>query len=222
MKLLLTSQGLSNQKIKQAFLNNLPKNPEHIKVAFVTTAAYGEEPNPILLEVYRKELRGCGIKTIEDLDLKGKTKEELEQFLSDKDVIFVNGGNTLYLLKYIRESELNKILPNILRKGTIYVGISAGSYVACPTIEMATWKRQDRNIVALKDFTGLNLVPFLLSAHFEEEYRSIIEEQAKKIKYPLVVLTDQQAILCIDNRCKIVGGGEQLVYNGTIKNLEFA
>lgn len=218
MKLLLTSQGLSNQKIKQAFLNNLPKNPEHIKVAFITTAAYGEETNPTWLEIYRKELRGCGIKTIEDLDLKGKTKEKLEQLLSNKDVIFVNGGNTFYLLKYIRESELDEILPNILRKGTIYVGISAGSYVVCPTIEMATWKRQDRNIAGVKDFTGLNLVPFLLSAHFKKENQKMIEDQSKKIKYPLIVLTDQQAVLCIDNRSQIIGEGKQLIYNESIKN----
>lgn len=219
MKLLLTSQGLSNQKIKQAFLDNLPKNPEDIKVAFVTTAAFGETEDPFWLEDAREELRDCGIKHIKDLDLKGKRKEELKQILSDKNVLFVNGGNTFYLLKYLRESGLQEFLPKLLDRGLLYVGISAGSIIAGPSVEVAGWKNLDKNKVKLRDLTGLHLVPFSLFVHYTKKYKTLVEEKIKYVEHPLIVLTDQQAVLCISNQYRIVGEGERLVYNGTIKNL---
>lgn len=76
---------------------------------------------------------------------------------------------------------------------------------------MATWEHQDRNRFRLKDLTALNLVPFLISAHFEEKYRKIVEENAKKTKYKVIVLTDKQAVLCIDEKYKIVGKGEKII-----------
>lgn len=76
-KLLLTSQGIQ-QELKQTFLSLLSKPAKDISVSFVTTAAYGEENDPDWLEVYRKQLRDCGIKDIEDLDLKNKTQKELK------------------------------------------------------------------------------------------------------------------------------------------------
>ena len=83
-KLLLTSQGLPPE-LKDVFLSLLPKAPKNIKVAFVTTAAYGDEENPTWLEVYRKQLRGYGISQIDDLNIKGKSKENTaENRITDK------------------------------------------------------------------------------------------------------------------------------------------
>jgi peptidase E len=97
MKMLLTSNGIPPQ-LKDIFLSLLPKKPEDITVSFITTAAYGEEEDTSWLEEYRQQLHGYGITDIEDLDLKGKKEEELKQILENKDIIFVNGGNTYYLL----------------------------------------------------------------------------------------------------------------------------
>ena len=217
MKLLLTSAGIVPE-VKEYFLSLLPKKPKEIKVAFITTAAYGESKNPTWMEKDRQLLYGCGIKVVEDLDLKDKTQSELEKIIADKDLIFVNGGNTFYLLHWIRKSGFDKSLPAFLRRGGLYVGVSGGSYVACPTIEAATWKHQDRNKVGLEDLTALNLVPFLLTAHFEEKYRKIVETEAKKTKYPIVALTDEQAILVDGKKVKLIGPGDKNFYNDFKEN----
>ena len=211
--LLLTSGGIVPE-IKEYFLSVLPKKrPEDNKVVFVTTAAYGESKNPTWMEKDRQLLYECGIKYIEELDFKDKTQKELEKLLSDKEIIFVNGGNTFYLLKWVKESGFSKVLSHFLRRGGLYGGVSAGSYIACPTIEAATWKHQVRNRVGITDFTALNLIPFLITAHFEEKYRTIVVQAAKSTKYPIVALSDKQAILVQDGKIKIVGEGKRDYWN---------
>src|SRR3989338_909394 len=212
--LLLTSAGIVPE-IREYFLSILPKSkPEENRVAFVTTAAYGESKNPAWMEKDRQSLYNCGIKQIEDVDFKDKTQKDLKKILSDKDIIFVNGGNTFYLLKLVRESGFDKVLFGFLRIGGLHVGVSAGSYIACPTIEAATWKHQDRNRVGITNFTALGLVTFLITAHFEVKYRAIVDQAAQKTKYPIVALSDKQAVLVQDGKVKVVGKGKREYWNG--------
>lgn len=212
--LLLTSAGIIPE-IRDYFISILPKKkPEENRVAFVTTAAYGESKNPTWMEKDRQLLRDCGIKHIEDLDLKDKTQKDLEQMLSDKDIIFVNGGNTFYLLKWVKESGFDKVLSGFLRRDGLYIGVSAGSYIACPTIEAATWKHQDRNRVGITDLTALSLVQFIITAHFEEKYRAIVDQAAQRTKYSIVALSDKQAVLIKNGKVRVVGEGIQEYWNG--------
>lgn len=212
-RLLLTSAGIV-PGVRDRFLSLLPKRPGEYKVAFVTTAAYGETKNPTWMGKDRQSLFDCGIKSIEDLDLKDKKQGELERILADKDVIFVEGGNTFYLLHWVRRSGFDKVLPKFLEKGGLYVGVSAGSYITCPTIEQATWEHQDRNRVGMTDFTALHLVPFLITAHFEEKYKVIVDQAAKGTKYPIVALTDQQAIVVLGKKVEVIGEGRKEYWNG--------
>src|SRR3989344_4527571 len=213
-RLLLTSQGIQPE-LEDVFLSCLGEAPERKRVSFITTAARGEGTYyPKWMDIYKKQLEGCGIKNIEEMDLKGKTPRDTRQALSDKEIIFVNGGNTFYLLHWARKSGFFELLPELLKEGKFYVGVSAGSYIVCPTIEAATWKRQDRNMIGLKDLTGLNLIPFLISAHFEEKYRPTIERAARNTAYPIVALYDTQAVLVEDSIYKVVGTGKREFFNG--------
>lgn len=123
--------------------------------------------------------------------------------MTDKDIVFVNGGNTFYLLDWVRKSGFNKVLDSFLKKGGLYVGVSAGSYLACPTIEQATWKRADRNRWGVTDFKALNYVPFLIVAHFEEKYRKIIDETAKKQNIPSSLSSTSKRLLLMVKRLKL-------------------
>lgn len=79
-RLLLTSTGIVPE-IKKEFLSLLPKKkPAENKVAFVTTAAYGENKDPHWLKKDRQLLYDCGIKEIGDINLKDKTPQELEKY----------------------------------------------------------------------------------------------------------------------------------------------
>jgi len=113
----------------------------------------------------------------------------------------------------MRKSGFDKLLPKLLEESKLYVGVSAGSYIVCPTIEAATWKHPERNRIRLKDLTGLNLVPFLLTAHFEEKYRPILEKASKTTKYHIVALYDTQAVLVENSKYKIVRKGKKEFFN---------
>ena len=211
-KLLLTSAGIVPE-IRNEFLALLTKSPAETKVAFVITAACGSSEKPVWMFKDRELLLAWGIKQILDLDLKGKTKNELESILIDADVIFVTGGSAFYLLKYVRESGFDEIVLSHVKKGTVYAGSSAGSYLVCPSMDAALWKKPNRNQWGVTDFTGLKLVPFLIMAHFQEGYRKTIEDVAKHIMRPIVAINDQQAILVKGDKVKIIGKGKKEFWN---------
>ena len=214
MKLLLTSQGIQKE-LEKDFLSLLSKPPKDNRVINITTASFGDHATrPKWLDTYITQLNKLGITNIEELDIRDKSQKELNISLSNKDIIFVNGGNTFFLLDYIKKTGFDRIIKESVYKGIIYIGISAGSYITCPTIEQSTWEHQDRNRFGLTNLTALNFVPFLISAHFEEKYRKIIENAALKTKYPIVALNDHQAILVKDNKFKLVGEKSENFFNG--------
>lgn len=218
MKLLLTSNGFTNT-IGNALLNLLQNPAEMNRVGFITTAAFGEEHDPtwntpMWLEEYRDQLRKLNIIDIEDIDLRNKKENELEETLLQKDIIFVNGGNTFYLMHWAKKSGFGKVVNKFLQKGGVYVGVSAGSIITCPTIESGGWEPADANNVNLIDLTAFNLVPFLINPHFEETQRENIEREAKHTRYPIVALTNEQAILIDNKTVRIIGEGKRNFFNG--------
>lgn len=209
MKLLLTSAGVS-ESFKDTFLTLLDKDPKNTSVLCVNTASYGEKSDKSWIE-------NLGITAIEDLDIRGKTEDELRTIVSEKDILLVNGGNTFFLMKYVKETGFDKVIKEHVGKNKLYMGISAGSYICCPTIEHAHWKHADRNRVDLKDLTGLNLVPFFVVAHFAEDVRGEVEEKSKNVTLQVVALSDTQAVLVENSSVKVIGEGKKEFFNGFLE-----
>lgn len=216
MTVLLTSAGLSIE-IQNHLLPLLNKKPQTIKLAFIPTAG-DPESNKSYIEEDKNQIKSSGISDIYYVDLKGENAQSLHKKLLPADVIYVTGGNTFYLLDWVKKSGFNKVAKDFINNGVVYIGASAGSYIACPTIEQSTWKHQDTNKVRLKDLSALNLIPFLITAHFEEKYRTTVEKGAKTTKYPVVALSDTQAILVKDGKWKLVGRGKKEFFNGFKEN----
>lgn len=204
-KLLLASDGkfLFEKGYK---LLGIPIN--EIRLGYITTAA-NDAPNRGYLETHKQTMKKAGL-DFEEMDIEGKTNEELKQFLSDKNVIHVEGGNSFYLLKAMKETGFDKILTEKIRNGLIYVGTSAGAYIACPTIEMSTWTKQ-RNHYGMTNLSALNLVPFLVKAHYTEKMKPIIQEKMKDCRYPLRILRDGQGVLVEGEKYTFVGEGKEVI-----------
>lgn len=78
------------------------------------------------------------------------------------NAIIIGGGNTWQLLKTIREKGLIAPLRQKVLSGTPYIGWSAGSNVACPTIRTTN----DMPVVEPDSFEALNLIPFQINPHY--------------------------------------------------------
>jgi len=210
MKLFLTSAGLPPETT-EAFLGLLNKKPEKTTVCIITTAFFANHPEGDAphMKADKQRLSELGFRTMTEIDLRKESEKSLKEKLKDFDVVFVTGGNTFYLLKYMKESGFDKALKPFLEKGGVYLGVSAGSYVAGLDISPANWKHaDDQNIVGLKDLRGLRLIDFYISPHYIPGHETILNENKHKVSHPIYALTDQQAILVEDGNIQFVGPGE--------------
>ena len=80
----------------------------------------------------------------------------------EASTIVVGGGNTWKLLKIIQDNKLIEPVRQKVLNGTPYIGWSAGSNVACPTI-MTT---NDMPVVHPDSFKAFNLIPFQINPHY--------------------------------------------------------
>jgi dipeptidase E len=80
------------------------------------------------------------------------------------EALVVGGGNTWKLLKTINESGLKDIVRKRVIEGMPYIGWSAGSNVACPTIRTTN----DMPVVKPGSFSAFNLIPFQINPHYTD------------------------------------------------------
>lgn len=85
--------------------------------------------------------------------------------IQNADLIMGGGGNTFRLLHSIRTQKLLEPIKQAVASGTPYIGWSAGSNLACPTIRTTN----DMPIIDPLGFDALNLVPFQINPHYNNE-----------------------------------------------------
>ena len=81
------------------------------------------------------------------------------------DYIAVPGGNTFRLLYYVKKFGLDKFITEQVKNGAVYMGFSAGAYLACKNIEYVKCF-DDNNHILNGDFTALGLTNKYVLCHY--------------------------------------------------------
>jgi dipeptidase E len=98
---------------------------------------------------------GLSLSSIHDVSNMPRAVEEA-------DTIFVGGGNTFRLLKGLHDHDLLAPIRRRVAAGVPYIGSSAGSIAACPSLKTT----KDMPVVQPASFEALGLVSFQISPHY--------------------------------------------------------
>lgn len=189
--IILTSCGIRNEEFKNKFYEIVPKDELiNKKVLYITTAIDGENDDDAdWIEEEYKTIIDLGIK--EENITEYKIGNELN--IDDYDIIYMMGGNTIYLLYMINKYNFKEVIEKALNKGIIYIGSSAGSQVMGTTIEYAV--PFNDNDVGMTDFTALNIVDSVIVPHTNKKKEEYINEVKEKTNNKVIFLYDGDGII---------------------------
>lgn len=138
----------------KAYLKDFLKGVK--KVAFVpfagVTMSYDEYTDSVKQALNEFDLEIFGIHAVED-------KVGL---VESADCIMVGGGNTFSLLSTLQKEKLIEPIQKVVSGSAKYVGWSAGSNMACPTLKTTN----DMPIEQPESFDALNLISYQINPHF--------------------------------------------------------
>ena len=126
------------------------------RVLFVPYALYDRDAYASVAQE-RFSRMGCHTESIHAV-------ADAKQAVNEADAIFIGGGNTFRLLKALYDADVLKVIRDRVERGLPYIGSSAGSNVAGPTIKTT----KDMPIVQPPSFDALAIVPFQISPHFQD------------------------------------------------------
>ena len=138
--------------------------------------------------------------------------------MEEADVLFFEGGNSYHLMRWMNESGLVKILPELLRT-RVYVGLSAGSMVTGPDLNLRLSKliygdEAEKDTVKGLGYVNFHFLPHLNSPYFGARTEADLKIAMKGTIMKTYVLDDQSALKVIDGKVEaVVGGGKYLEFN---------
>lgn len=208
---------ISNSKLSgMAYLDHVM---EHIKTflgeldagAYIVFVPYAQRGRDMYADKLRSALVGYEVKSLHD----GVHPEERLAMVRGAAAIFVGGGNTYRLLKCLQQDEglLALIAERVTAGDLAYIGSSAGTNLACPTIR----NTNDMPIVWPEaGLHGLCLVPFQINTHYIDAERELqhhmgetrakrLEEFTEENDVPVLALREGSSVLVEGEAARLLG-----------------
>jgi dipeptidase E len=107
-------------------------------------------------DMVRRALEPLGV------SVRGAHEGTPADLVADAEAVFVGGGNTFRLVKAIHDLGLISVVRARVAEGMPYLGSSAGTNVATPTLRTTN----DMPIVQPPSFETFGLVPFQINPHY--------------------------------------------------------
>lgn len=198
MAIILTSDGLSSELLIDKFKELFEAGFRNAAIVVTADPEYREKD-------------WHAVKTKNVFDSIGIVSEFFDiefsspSLLLEYDIVFFIGGNPFYLLKQIKETHADLVLKEIISKGNVVSGASAGSIVLGTTLELIhEFDAKMNENVQLTDLSGVSLTKVNICPHYSRfinRYNNFEERICKvenKYNISIARINDGEAII-VDN-----------------------
>ena len=179
----------SDDTLDQFFLDQCSK--KKIKLGFLATASKDDVKK---ISLFYKKFENKNLE-LSHFNLTQKI-DGFSSWILNKDIIYVGGGNTSFMLDIWRKNSLDKIFKKAYENGIVLAGVSAGA--GC----WFDWILSDSVGPGLKPLKGISLISGSCTPHSSEEKR--INQFELNIKNgelpPGLAIDDGVAVLFIDGK----------------------
>ena len=126
--------------------------------------------------------------------LQKNAKILLVKWILNKDIVYIGGGNTKFMLEIWKNNMLENIFKKAYESGVILSGVSAGA------VCWFDWILSDSKGLGLKPLRGINLISGSCTPHSSDEKRiNQFQKEIKNNKLPEgIAIDDGVAVLFID------------------------
>ena len=179
----------TDESLDQFVLSQL--SIENLKIGFLPTAS---KDNQKKIDLFYKRFENSNSE-LSHFNLCSKI-EGFRDWLLSKDIIYVGGGNTFYMLEIWEKNNLIEIFKEAHDKGIILSGVSAGA------VCWFDWILSDSKGSELKPLRGINLISGSCTPHSSDEKRiNQFQKEIKNNKLPEgIAIDDGVAVLFIDGK----------------------
>lgn len=204
--LLFESNDKLDQRIRSLFESAQPS------IGYIPSCS---DPERKYFEHTRRYYNKLGVDNIQYYDLDLEYEESTFGAIFECDAIHLSGGNTFYFLSLLQKRNVLGLLRSYVKSGGILIGVSAGSILTTPTIEIAGYGEDaDENNVDLKDMQALGLVDFEFAPHWDgsEDTLNLLREYTR---------VNPTAVYACQDGGGLVVDGESVELYGNVSLVDF-
>jgi len=219
MRLVLCSEGFHTSNTVEECVKLVGKPQNQITVGIINEAYAAEKGDKRWLLDNLNSVSNNFSCEVDIVNLLALSIQEVEERLSDKDVIFVIGGDTDYLMSVYKKTGFDKLLPKLLDK-SVYVGSSAGSMVMGNRISAAAYKLiygedSKYDIDDYLSLVDLSVMPHLDSLDFPNRKESLLEA-VSSFEGKVYGLRDDSAVVVDGDNIYTIGSEPIIIEKGQL------
>ena len=178
-----------DESLDQFVIDQLKKT--NIKIGFLATASKDDEKK---ISLFYKRFENTEFE-LSHFNLTSNING-FSKWLLSKDIVYIGGGNTVFMLEIWKKNKLENVFKDAYEKGIILSGISAGA------VCWFDWILSDSVGPGLNPLRGINLISGSCTPHSSNiERMKQIESDIKNNKLPNgIAIDDGVAVLFIDGK----------------------
>lgn len=217
--MLILSGGGAHPKTKKT-IDWLSNTYERLRVLYVPQARESDNNYSECIEWLTEELNNPQY-TITLLETK-----EWYNFLDyiEYDMLYIGGGNIEKLLKFVKESNLDKLIEYFLSNNNVIMGGSAGAIIFGN--DCKAYRNSFCSLSSYEGFASLgdislacHYMPDYYISQFNACYFEVIERYSKENKTRILGLPEETSIIVNDEDVFVIGGDAYLFDGNGVKKI---